>query len=204
MIMGAVPVGGVRTNPPTQPDRPPVSSSNGPPTCDQPWSRLPAQASAKEDASTKPQGVRAAHRSARTAPARGSMPGPRQWPTRPPRSAPPPSPPRHQSRPATTRKGAPCGRAVCAYRAVLPLPMGQAAHSRAVDQFELLGESSSRPQHRRRPPSRLRLAQDPTPQLRRHHHRRQAQRWEPIQDLGSQRRDPQMAKSCLSHPTGQV
>src|SRR5215831_810432 len=36
LIVVLLPLGGGRTNPPTQPDRPPASSSNGPPTCDQP------------------------------------------------------------------------------------------------------------------------------------------------------------------------
>src|SRR5215472_4005857 len=38
--MEVLPVEGGRTNPPTQPAQPPASSSNGPPTCDQPWSRV--------------------------------------------------------------------------------------------------------------------------------------------------------------------
>lgn len=36
MIMGVLPVGGGRTNPPTQPARPRALSSSRPPTCDQP------------------------------------------------------------------------------------------------------------------------------------------------------------------------
>src|SRR5262249_43024977 len=55
---------------------------------------LPAQASAKEDTSTEPPGMRAAHRSTRTVPGPRKDAGPRQWPTRPPRPAPLRSPPR--------------------------------------------------------------------------------------------------------------
>src|SRR5262249_56976314 len=40
MIMVIWLVGGGRTSPPTQPDRPLASLSNGSPTCDQPWSRV--------------------------------------------------------------------------------------------------------------------------------------------------------------------
>jgi hypothetical protein len=120
MITGLPHLGGGRTNPPTQPTRPTASSSNGPPTCDQPWSRvhLPRLAPRRTSAPSR-RACGLLTEAPAQPPARGRMsagatgppahPGPR----RPrPRQG-------HPSRPATTSEGAPCERAVCTYRAVL-------------------------------------------------------------------------------------